>query len=336
MSENLQVRALALREAGVKQKDVAERIGVSVKTIRRLEQRANGMKPGEAPGRKPGTGKKKSYGYKEVAAIRRAWKKNPKITCTQLLIRMPKTLGHLSRRVVNTILMQEIGKCSVSATKPFLSDSQRERKLKWAIGHRFWGNSRWRRYFFADETYFCTKNQTGGRLVRREKGSSRFDPRYTQNPYNHPQKLMAWCGISSEGHRILHFLGENETMTSARYVSTLKNSGALEMMKKAGLRLYHDKATVHRAGCVNDLLKKSGVRSKMSPGTSPDLMPVENAFARVKQLLESRPTKTLAQSRAEVRRAWNSLPDSDLATLSNSMPDRINDTIRSGGNPIGY
>ena len=74
----------------------------------------------------------------------------------------------------------------------------------------------------------------------------------------------------------------------------------------------------------------------MSPGTSPDLMPVENAFARVKQLLESRPTKTLAQLRAEVRRAWNSLPDSYLATLSNSMPDRIHDTIRSGGNPIGY
>ena len=47
MSENLQVRALALREAGVKQKDVAERIGVSVKTIRRLEQKAKGVKPGE-------------------------------------------------------------------------------------------------------------------------------------------------------------------------------------------------------------------------------------------------------------------------------------------------
>ena len=172
--------------------------------------------------------------------------------------------------------------------------------------------------------------------MRREKGSSRYDPRYTQTPYNHPQKLMAWCGISSEGHRILHFLGENEIMTSARYAATLKNSGALEMLKKSGLRLYHDKATVHRAGCVTDLLKKSGVRSKMSPGTSPDLMPVENAFARVKQLLESRPTKTLAQLRAEVRRAWNSLPDSYLATLSNSMPDRIHDTIRSGGNPIGY
>ena len=33
---------------------------------------------------------------------------------------------------------------------------------------------------------------------------------------------------------------------------------------------------------------------------------------------------------------FNSLPDSYLATLSNSMPDRIHDTIRSGGNPIGY
>ena len=38
-------------------------------------------------------------------------------------------------------------------------------------------------------------------------------------------------------------------------------------------------------------------------------MPIENAFGRVKQILEGRPTRTLKQLRFEVRRAWNSLPD---------------------------
>ena len=76
----------------------------------------------------------------------------------QLLIRMLKTLGYLSRRTVNTILRDLIGKCSVSANKPFLIASQREKKLAWALGHWFWGKSRWSSYFFADETYFCIKN----------------------------------------------------------------------------------------------------------------------------------------------------------------------------------
>ena len=61
-------------------------MGVSVKTIRRLEQKAVGLKPGEAPKRNPGSRKRKSYGAKEVAAVKRAWDKNPKGTCMQLLI----------------------------------------------------------------------------------------------------------------------------------------------------------------------------------------------------------------------------------------------------------
>ena len=58
LSDNQKVRALALREAGMKQKDVATRLGVSVRTIRTLEKRADGMRPGDVPARKPGSGKK--------------------------------------------------------------------------------------------------------------------------------------------------------------------------------------------------------------------------------------------------------------------------------------
>ena len=179
MSETAKARALALREAGVKQKEVATMIGVSTKTVRRLEQRAAELEPGEVPRRRLGSGRKKSYGQTEIDAIRAAWEENQKITCTQLLLQLPQTLGHLSRKTVNNILLKELNlRSSVAAKKPFLTKFQRERRLKWAGGHRFWGRTRWRSYLFGDETYFCTKSKTGGRLVRRPPGSSRFDPRY--------------------------------------------------------------------------------------------------------------------------------------------------------------
>ena len=113
-------------------------------------------------------------------------------------------------------------------------------------------------------------------------------------------------------------------------------SGAIELLKEDNLILYHDKASVHRAGVVDKLLKSEGRTSKFSPGNSGDLMPIENAFGRVKQILEGRPTRTLQQLRYEVRRAWNSLPDAYFRDLCNSMPDRVKDTLRNQGYPIRY
>ena len=170
---------------------------------------------------------------------------------------------------MNSILLKQMKlRASFSAIKPFLTQAQRERRLAWAVSHRFWGRSRWRRYLFADETYFKTKTETGGRLVRREPGSSRHDPRYTRTKFKHPEKLMAWCGITAEGERVLHFLPPNAMMTGARYAKALEESGAVRMMRKSNLLLYHDNATPHQAVTVNDVLRRGGVRSKFSPGTS--------------------------------------------------------------------
>ena len=111
---------------------------------------------------------------------------------------------------------------SVAAIKPFLTEAQRERRLAWAVHIASGGGLRWRRYLFADETYFNTKTETGGRLVRREPGSSRHDPRYTRTEFKHPEKLMAWCGITADGERVLHFLPPNAMMTGARYATALE------------------------------------------------------------------------------------------------------------------
>ena len=80
----------------------------------------------------------------------------------------------------------------------------------------------------------------------------------------------------------------------------------MRMMRKLNLLLYHDMATPHQAVTVNDVLRRGGVKSKFSPGTSPDLMPIENPFARVKQLLEGRPTGTLRQLKVLI--LLNSIP----------------------------
>ena len=229
MTDSEKVRALALLEGGMRQNEVAARLKYSVKTIRRLQQAAVGLQPGEVPQRRlrPGSGKKKSYGAKERGAIKRAITANPKMTALQLKTRLPKTAGHLSRRTINNIVREELGRRSgVAAVKPFLTNSMREDRLAWAAGHRYWGPTRWGRYLYGDESYFMTKNETGGRRVRRPEGSSRFDPKYTKTEFKWPQQLMVWACISASGRRLLHFCPPNTTMTASRfgthYISLVK------------------------------------------------------------------------------------------------------------------
>ena len=138
LSDTDKATALALRECGVKQIDVASRLGVTVKSIRRLEQSAKILKPGEVPARKSGSGRKKKYGEKEVKIIGKACDENPGITATQLKLLRPKELGHLSRRTLSNIVRKDVGlKSCVRAQKPFLTESKKLERLAFATSHRF-------------------------------------------------------------------------------------------------------------------------------------------------------------------------------------------------------
>ena len=65
------VRALTLRECNWTQQEVAEEMGVTVRTIQKLEQEARRQKVGRdaAPLRIAGSGRKRSYEKKQIKAI---------------------------------------------------------------------------------------------------------------------------------------------------------------------------------------------------------------------------------------------------------------------------
>ena len=75
LSPEQRARALGLLDAGTSQQVVARRFGVNRATIRRLQKRDRGGDP--VWRRKSGNGMKKSYGVKEISAVRKSIKKNP-------------------------------------------------------------------------------------------------------------------------------------------------------------------------------------------------------------------------------------------------------------------
>ena len=50
-----------------------------------------------------GTGPKKKYGRREVKATERALEKNPRLTCHDLKLKMPKLLRNISNRTLRRI-----------------------------------------------------------------------------------------------------------------------------------------------------------------------------------------------------------------------------------------
>lgn len=95
----------------------------------------------QVPSRRPGSGRKKSYGAREVGIIRRALAKNNRLTCLQLKGLYPKTIGKLARRTVNKILHEDLGYTigkSVMARKPLLTNEKKEKRKQWATERRNW------------------------------------------------------------------------------------------------------------------------------------------------------------------------------------------------------
>ena len=160
------VRALTLRECNWTQEDVAADLGVTVRTIQRLEKEARRQNVGKdaAPLRKAGSGRKRSFGKKQIKAIEDLIDKEPGLTCLQVKLRLPKILAGVGRQTIQRIIQVRLDiPSSVRPKVLFLTEEGRQKRVRWANSYMRWTKKEWRGVLFADESPFHTKQSTGGR-----------------------------------------------------------------------------------------------------------------------------------------------------------------------------
>ena len=292
----------------------------------------------QVPSRRPGSGRKKSYGAREVGIIRRALAKNNRLTCLQLKGLYPKTIGKLARRTVNKILHEDLGYTigkSVMARKPLLTNEKKEKRKQWATERRNW-DKKWGRYLFADEKIWWTRAETGGRLCWRLPGSNRFDPAYTVSDYHHPEKLLWWAGVTTSGKKISRWLGPNETMNSENFVRSMRSAGVPKFLKKHKLKLLQDNAPPHTSAPTKDFMTKEKMKVEFTPPTSPDFMVVENLFGMMTTRLADKPMRNLEELKLEVNRCWKGISKKDISEAFEDMKDRMEEAIEFDGNMTSY
>ena len=332
------VRALTLRECNWTQQEVAADLGVNVRTIQRLEKDAALQKVGkeEAPVRKEGSGRKRSFGKKQIEAIEDLIDKEPGLTCHQVKLRLPKILAGVGRKTIQRIIQVKLDIPSVVRPKvPFLTEDGRQKRLKWARTNRRRKISYWRGVLFSDECPFTTKQTIGGRRVRRPRGANKFDPKYTKPAVRNPELIIFWGGIAASGTRVHGFFKFKENINSESYMSMLKKN-AVKVLKEENLTLCHDRATPHISKKTSTFLANEGIRSMCTPGRSPDANPIENVFALMKKRLEKVPTRTIEEVKSEVTKVWKGLSDDYLEELCTSMRRRCTGILNNNGYPTKY
>jgi IS30 family transposase len=98
-------KALAWLEARLKQKDIAQRLGVSLSTIERLARK------------------------RKIASkfIEKKITENPKMTSKEMKAKYKKTLGKLSERTIRRILLNDLNLPSyIAIKKPLLTKAHKE------------------------------------------------------------------------------------------------------------------------------------------------------------------------------------------------------------------
>ena len=118
---------------------------------------------------------------------------DPFLTPAGLQCQIP-VLQEVSKETIRSVIAKDLGLPSrTAAVKPFLTDTQKVRRLDWAQRKRAWSQRRWRKILWSDETHIeLWRGFRHGLQVRRSSSVSRYDPRFIRRSVKHPPKLMIW------------------------------------------------------------------------------------------------------------------------------------------------
>ena len=174
-------------------------------------------------------------------------------------------------------------------------------------------------------------------LVRRARGSDRYNPRFTVKTMNHPDSVMVWGAFSGKLCRGgLYFLPKGETMRGPRYINVLSDHMKVQYQIHQCSTFIYDGAPCHRSHIVKIWLAGVNINVLEWPGNSPDLNPIENAWNVFKNRLKQHKPTSLPAKIELIKRERIDMKKFYIEAITDSISRRMRLVIKVEGNMTKY
>ena len=265
------------------------------------------------------------------------------ISATTLQQRLHQTRGagglQVSTQTIRNRLREAGLRSRIAAQKPRLQPHHKAARRRWGRLTRGFTRNQWKNCLFTDECRFTLVPGTRRIRVWRRRGERRHNPQMVNaRELYGGGGIMVWGGISHNGKTDLVEINGN--LTGLRYRDEILQPHVLPYAGAVGngFILVDDNARPHRHHQVNEFVEENGVERMDWPAKSPDLNPIEQVWAYMKERINRRLTEHhgIAQLRHMVQQEWANLPPQFVNRLVRSMNSRARQCVMYRGDYTDY
>jgi len=229
----------------------------------------------------------------------------------------------------------------VKPKKPNLTPKNVKDRLAWAIAHKDWTQDDWRRVIWSDETKI-NRFGSDGRKYAWKRDAEPIQPRHVQKTVKHGGgNIKLWSCITYEG--VGYVVKIDNTLDQHLYKEILKDDLARTIgdygIEKQKVIFQHDNDPKHTADSVKEWLSNQEFEVMRWPAQSPDLNPIENMWALLKQRLYRNyetPPKGMIEHWERIGQTWYQITKEECQKVIDTMPDRCQQVIAKNGYWIAY
>jgi len=285
----------------------------------------------------PRSGRPPILDERDIRQVKRITKKNRNKPIEQITDSINESLStSVSSTTVRNYLHEEGYYSRVALRKPFVSEKNRQKRLKWCKERKNW-ITEWNSIIWSDESRY-TLHQSDGRQRVWRLPKEKYDVDCLTPTFKHGGGgIMVWgCFVNN---RIGPLVVIDGKINGEGYQKLLRDNllPFLNGLVGGPFIFQDDNAPVHTAGVVIQWKEANLISSLPWPAQSPDLNPIEHVWDQLEKAIRKRnPPKNTNELVSYLMEEWANLDTDYLQNLVNSMSRRVQAVIDSNGNPTKY